>query len=163
MAGTGRFFSQLQLFWSTFSNVKNETSVFNLVFKGFLHYCFLLFMQKIGYHDFPLKFFSTQRTRRIRGGSFLNFRKFQVSKKVKENRAGGCSTQTVRKGILLCFRQFLVSEEKDKGGYNDFPLNLFCFTVSEDFVGEAFLVSEEIWYHNFSCTRMGRRLHDLSS
>ena len=44
---------------------------------------------------------------------------------------------------MLCFRKFLLSKNvKDKrGGYQDFPLKTFCLTVPKIFVGEPLSVS----------------------
>ena len=43
------------------------------------------------------------------------------------------------RGILLCFRSFLVSknvEDKRGGGYHNLPSKLFCLTVPKNFLGE---------------------------
>ena len=44
---------------------------------------------------------------------------------------------------MLCFRKFLLSKNvKDKrGGYQDFPSKFFCLTVPKMFVGEPLSIS----------------------
>ena len=83
------------------------------------------------YHNFPSKFFgiTVQSTEKFRRGTLLCFRNFQVSKNVTDNRGGG---------------------------YHDFSSKLFGLTVPKSFVEKHFLVSEKLWYRNFSCIRGGR-------
>ena len=94
---------------------KNETTVLNLVFKGFLQTSIppiiSIFYAKEGVSQFSVE-------------KFLSH-----------------STETFRRETLLCFRKFLVSKNvKDKrgGGHHDFPLKLFCLTVPKHFVKEPF-------------------------
>ena len=57
------------------------------------------------------------------------------------------STEKLRRGNL-CFRKFLVSKnvkDKRERGHHDFPSKLCCLTVPKNFVGET-CVSESFWY-----------------
>ena len=48
------------------------------------------------------------------------------------------SAEKFRRGILLCFRKFLLSKtvrDKRGGGYHDFLSKIFCLTVPKNFVG----------------------------
>ena len=57
------------------------------------------------------------------------------------------STENLRRGNL-CFRKFLVSKnvkDKRERGHHDFPSKLCCLTVPKNFVGET-CVSENFWY-----------------
>ena len=87
------------------------------------------------------------------------FRKFLVSKTVKDKRErGGASrlsveillshsSENLRRGNL-CFRKFLVSKnvrDKRERRHHDFPSKLCCLTVPKNFVGET-RVSESFWY-----------------
>ena len=59
------------------------------------------------------------------------------------------SAEKFRRGTLLRFRKFLVSKsvrDNRGGGYHDFPSKLFCLTVPNHFVEEPFCVSENFWY-----------------
>ena len=54
------------------------------------------------------------------------------------------SVEKFRQRTLLCFRKFLLSKnvrDKRGGGYHDFPSKTFCLTVPKIFVGETFSVS----------------------
>ena len=103
--------------------VKNETTVLNLVFKGFLHTSIqpliLYFMQK-GVSQFSVENLLSHSTETFRRGTLLCFRKFLVSKIVKDKRGLvsrfsveiGLShtTETFRRRTLLCFRKIAVSK-----------------------------------------------------
>ena len=68
----------------------------------------------------------------------------------------------VCRGTLLCFRKFLVSKNvKDNrgGGYHDFPSKLFCLTVPNHFVDDLFCLSESFGYRKILCLR--REYHDF--
>ena len=57
------------------------------------------------------------------------------------------STENLRRGNL-CFRKFLVSKnvkDKRERGHHDFPSKLCCLTVPKNFVVET-CVSENFWY-----------------
>ena len=59
------------------------------------------------------------------------------------------STESFRKGALLCFKKFRVSKivrDKRGGGFHDFPSKLFCLTVPNHFVEEPFCVSKGFGY-----------------
>ena len=74
------------------------------------------------------------------------------------------SAEKFCRGTLLCFRKFLVSKKvKDKRGgeYQVFPSKLFCPTVPNHIVEEAFCVSENFAYRKISCLR--REYHDFMS
>ncbi len=54
------------------------------------------------------------------------------------------STEKLHRGILLCFRKYLVSKKfKEERGreYQDFPSKIFCLAVPKNFVGESFSAS----------------------
>ena len=60
----------------------------------------------------------------------------------------------------LCFRKFLVSknvkDEREGGGHHDFPSKFCCLTVPKNFVAET-CVSEKFWYRKIFCMRWGGR------
>ena len=111
-------------------------------------------------------------TEKLRSGN-LCFRKFLVSKNVKDNRERGASrlsnenlshnTEKLRRGNL-CFRKVLVSKDvKDKRerGHHDFPSKLCCLTVPKNLVGET-RVLERFWYRKILWMRRGaREYHDF--
>ena len=72
-------------------------------------------------------------------------------------------TEQLRRGNL-CFRKFLVSKnvkDKRERGHHDFPSKLCCLTVPKNFVGET-CVSERFWYRKISWMRRGaREYHDF--
>ena len=54
------------------------------------------------------------------------------------------SAEKFHRGILLCFRKYLVSKKfKEERGreYQDFPSKIFCLAVPKKFVGESFSTS----------------------
>ena len=54
------------------------------------------------------------------------------------------SAEKLHRGILLCFRKYLVSKKfKEERGreYQDFPSKIFCLAVPKKFVGESFSTS----------------------
>ena len=56
----------------------------------------------------------------------------------------------------MCFRKFLVSKnvrDKRGGGYHDFPSKLFFLTVPEHFIDEPFCVSESLGNRKILCLR----------
>ena len=58
-------------------------------------------------------------------------------------------TEKFLRGIILCFRKYLVSKnvrDKRGGGYHDFPSKLFCLTLPIHFVEEPLCVSESFGY-----------------
>ena len=65
------------------------------------------------------------------------------------------SAEKFRKGILLFFRKFLVSESfmGEKRGCHVLPSKIFGLTVPKNFVGEDFGVSENLGYRKFLCIR----------
>ena len=70
------------------------------------------------------------------------------------------STEKLRRGNL-CFRKFLVSKNvKDKrergGGHHDLLSKICCLTVPKNFVGET-CVSERFWYRKILWMRRGVR------
>ena len=72
------------------------------------------------------------------------------------------SAENFCRGTLLCFRKFLVSKKvKDKRGgeCQVFPSKLFCPTVPNHIVEEAFWVSEMFAYRKTPCLR--REYHDF--
>ena len=79
----------------------------------------------IGHHDFPLKIFCF-------------------------------SAETFRRGSFLCFRKFLISKnvrDKREGGYHDFLSKLFCLTVPNHLVEKPFCVSASFGYGKILCLR----------
>ena len=99
----------------------------------------------------------SHRTEQLRRGN-LCFRKFLVSKNVKDKRERGASRLSVETLLShsteklcrgnLCFRKVLVSKnvkDKRERGHLDFPSKLCCLTVPKNFVGQ-FCVSEKFWY-----------------
>ena len=104
-----------------------------------------------GLSRFSVKNFLFHSTEKLRKGTLLCLRKNLVSRIFMHKRGRGItvlrrifishSTETFRRGTLQCFRNFLVSKhvKYDKGGgYQDFPLKLFCLTVPKHFVEERF-------------------------
>ena len=108
---------------------------------------------------FVEKFLSHHSNETFRRPTLLCFRKFLVSKKVRnEWMVGGGRLQTllriifvseyqnVVRGILLCFRKLLVSKMfgiKDGGCNQGFPSKLFCLTVPIRFVDKYSCVSKK--------------------
>ena len=130
-----------------------------LVFKEFLQtsippLIYVLYAK--GYHDFPLKnFLLTVRkissskpyvSQKISGIEKLYAEEGNITIFYKKN---CCLTvpKILRRGTLLCFRNFLVSKKlMDKRGegrreYHDFPSKNVCLTVPKNFVGETVSVS----------------------
>ena len=84
---------------------------------------------------FSVKIILSHSAENFRRGTFLSFRKFLVSKNVRDKREGRVSRFSVkivlshsaekfRRGTLLSFRKFLVSKnvrDERRGGYHDFP------------------------------------------
>ena len=69
------------------------------------------------------------------------------------------STESFRRRTFLCFRKFGVSKnvrDKRGGGYHDFLSKLFCLTVPNHFVEEPFCVSESFGYRKMLGIREGR-------
>ena len=109
------FFAQLHLFSSTLHTIENETTVFNLVFKGFLQtyipQLFSLFYAKEEDHDFPLKIFCLTVPKKIVGEAFCVSENFWCRKTlwIKGGRVSrflveitlSHSTQTFRRGAFL--------------------------------------------------------------
>ena len=58
--------------------------------------------------------------------------------------------------LILVFNEFVQTSIRPlisvlyAEGYHDFPLENFCLTVPENFVGEPFCVSQNFWYRKFS-------------
>ena len=104
-----------------------------------------------GYHDFPLNIF-VSHCRVICRGTPLFLRKFRVSKNLMPKRGISrfpkknllChSTETFRRGTLLCFTKCLVTKKfinksSGWGEYQEFPAKIFCLTVPKVFLGEPF-------------------------
>ena len=115
-----KYFDQL------LQTVKNETTVLNLVFKGFLQTSIppliSIFYPIEGISRFSVENFLSHSAEKIRKGALLCFRKFLLSKNVKDKRGGGVvsrlsleivlshSTKKIRRGTLWCFRKFWVSK-----------------------------------------------------
>ena len=61
------------------------------------------------------------------------------------------SSETFRRGTLLCFRKFLILKNVDvnKGGGHHDPRQFFWLTVPKKIVGEPFWVSEVLQSKNF--------------
>ena len=111
-ASTGIFFAQLQIFWSTFANGLKQ------------NYCSEFSFQRVFTNINSTSAFCTLCKRVSR---------FSVEIVLSH------STETFRRGPLLCFRKFPVSKnvrDKRRGGYHHFPLKLFCLTEPKNFVGE---------------------------
>ena len=110
-----------------YKNIK-ETTVLNLVFKGFLkhqlHHWFIYFMHS----QFSVGNFPTHSTEKLRRGALLSFRKVLVSKKFMDKREG-------------------------RGEAARFSVECFLSHRTKNFVGEPFLVSEKYWFRDFSCIR----------
>ena len=68
------------------------------------------------------------------------------------------SAEKFRGGTFLFFRKFLVSKnvrDKRGGGYHDFPSKLFCLTVPNHFVEEPFCVSKNFGYQKNCMPKRG--------
>ena len=120
-----KYFDQL------LQTVKNKTTVLNLVFKEFLQTSIpplisVLYAKR--YHSFRLKIFRLTLPEIFRWGTLLCFRKFLVSKNVRDKRGGG---------------------------YHDFLSKLLCLTVRKIFVGELFCDSENFRYRKMLGIREG--------
>ena len=66
------------------------------------------------------------------------------------------SAKKFRRGTLLCFRKFLVSKnvrDKRGGRYHDLPSKVFRLTVPNHLVEELFCVSESFGYRKILCLR----------
>ena len=112
-ASTGIFFAQLQIFWSTLQN-----------------YCFEFSFQRVLTNINSTTDFCTlcKRVSRFSVEIFLSH-----------------SAEKFCRWTSLCFRKSLVSKnvrDKRGGGYHNFPSKLFCLTVLNHFVKEAFCVSQ---------------------
>ncbi len=63
------------------------------------------------------------------------------------------SAEKIRRGTLLCFREFLVSktflEKRGLGEYQEFPSKCFCLTLPKKFVGEPISVPLVLAIDNF--------------
>ena len=117
-ASTGIFFAQLQIFWSTFANGWKENNCLDISFQR-------VFTNINSTTDFCTL---CKRVSRFSVEKFLSH-----------------SAEKFRRGSLLCFRKFLVSKNvRDKreraGGYQDFPSKTFCLTLPF-IVVEPFIVS----------------------
>ena len=100
----------------------------------------------------------SHRTEQLRAGN-LCFRKFLVSKNVKDKRERGhhgfpskhcCLTVPKNFAGKLVFQKIsgiekCQGEERERGGHHDFPSKICCLTVPSNFVGET-CVSENFWY-----------------
>ena len=132
---TGKFFAQLQLFWSNFARGYKQNycfdNSFQLVFQLSIPSLISVLYAK-GYHAFPLKKFLSHSAKKFRRGTVLCFRKFLVTKNVRDMRGGG---------------------------YHDFPSNLFCLTIPNHFVEEPFCVSEKFVFRKILCLR--GKYHDF--
>ena len=111
-----KYFDQL------LQTVKNKTTVLILVFKKFLQTStppLISVLYAKGYHDFPLKNFTSHSAEKFRRGTRLCFRKFRVSKSFMPKRETSPlsienllshSTEKLGRGTVLCFTKFLVSK-----------------------------------------------------
>ena len=76
------------------------------------------------------------------------------------------SAENFRRRTLLCFRKFLVSKDvkdmRDRG-HQDFPSKICCLTVPKNIVGEIFCVSEKFWYRKMLEIREGGGYHEIPS
>ena len=90
-----------------------------------------------------------------KGGRFTVLWKFFLSHRTKK----------LRQGTILCFRKFLVGKNilwiRGGGGITIFRRS-FCFTVPKCFIGEHFGVSEKFFYRKFSCIGGGGGITVLS-
>ena len=106
-----KYFDQL------LQTVKNKTTVLILVFKEFLQINsttdFRTLCERVS--RFSLEKFSSHSAEKNRRGTLLCFRKFLLSKNVRDKRGGW--------------------------GYQDFPSKTFCLTVTKIFLGEPFSFS----------------------
>ena len=101
----------------------------NLVFEEFLRTSIpplISVLYAKGYHDSPLKNFLSHSAQKICRGTFLGFRKFMVSKNVRDKRGGG---------------------------HHDFPSKLICLTLLNLFIGEPFYVSQKFSCRKVLCLR----------
>ena len=99
----------------------------------------------------------SHRTEQLRRGN-LCFRKFLVSKNVKDKRERGVHHDFLSKFCRLTVQKIFVREtcvsesfwyQKmlriiERGGHHDFPTKI-CLTIPKNFVGET-CVSEKFWY-----------------
>ena len=110
------------------------------------------------YQDFPSKFFCLS-SEKFRRGTLLCFRKFRVSKNIRDVRGGVSSFSVknffcltvpkhfVRRGTLLCFRKFRVSKNfMPTGGILRFSIENLLSNRTENLRREPFCaVSENFW------------------
>ena len=119
-----KYFDQL------LQTVRNKTTFLILVFKKFLQTStppLISVLYTKGYHDFPLKNFTSHSAKKFRRGTRLCFRKFRVSENFMPKREISRfsienllshNTEKLRRGTLLCFKKFLVSKKfLDKRGH----------------------------------------------
>ena len=117
LASTVTFFASYYNFDQLLQTVKNETTVLNLVFKGFLQTSIPLLI---------FIFYAEEFLPRFSVKIFLSH-----------------STERFCKGTLLCFRKFLLSKNfMHKRGYQDFLSTIFCLTIPKIFVREKLMLSK---------------------
>ena len=104
------------------------------------------------YHDFLSETFFPKVPKKFGEESF-SVSRFSVIEKIMHKRGMprfsfekllSHSTGKPRRGTLLCFRIFLVSNnfmDKRGGGYHDFASEIYCRTVLKKIIGESFSAS----------------------
>ena len=153
--------------------VKNETTVLNLVFKGFFTsippLIFILYA-KDDVSRFSVENFLSQ-CRKISWGTLQCFRKFRVSKNFRHKRVEGGITilrrkifvsqdrnEKLRRGTPRLFRKFWVSKnfrhKRVEGGITILRKN-FCLTIPKLFEEEPFCASENFSYQKTLWIRGG--------
>ena len=143
-----------------FSKRLKKTTVLILVFKEFLQTSIPPLISALyakGHHDYPLKNFCLTVPKNFVKEP-LCFRKFLVSKNVRDNRGGKnhdfpsklfgltvpnhfveepfCVSESFGYRKILCLR----------GEYHHFQRKICCLTVPKNFVGQPFCVSQNFWY-----------------
>ena len=131
-------------------------------------------MQRVS--RFFVQKFLSHSAEKLRRGTLLCFRKFLVSKNVRDKRGGGNhdlpsklfsshSTQTFSRGTLLCFRKFRLSKNfMPKIEISPFSIENFLSHSTEKLGRGAllcftnFLVSKKIWIRGEGG---GREYHDF--
>ena len=138
-------------------------------------WCFWKFLVwklcETGVSQFPVQILLS-RCRKKRSGTLLYPRKTPLWKNFQDKRGAGLtifrpffshSIKKIRREPL--FQKFSVINffcKRRGGGYPEFP-SIFCLTVPNFFVVEAFYVSENFCYRKFSCIRERKGVSRLPS
>ena len=158
------FSPNYKYFDQVLQTVKNETTVLNLVFKGFLQTSIpplisILYAKE--YHYFSVEIFCLKVPKKFVGEPFdvsehFGYRKILF---IRGDITIFCrhifshSTEKFRRGAFVFQKKSGMENFMQKMGISLFSVENFCLTVPKNFVVEPLLVSEKLWYRKFSCIR----------